>query len=163
MKTTLGNNIAVYLARNFSIKGQWQYKSLNLTIQSLEYLNIAEVHEILHVSESRFFRYIPAYWLRQFRFPLSYDLQKRLHVSCWFLEVTEIDKVSICVTHFFLKWIYLVKIACQTKFHVLDQRSLFRAFQRYAIAQFSIFFRRAIYVPFEMACLTWEAGVPRLA
>ena len=63
--------------------------------------------------------------------------------------------------HMFFEWIYTVKIACQTKFHVLDQRSLFRAFQRYAIAQFSIFFRRALY----MYVLKWpvlNVGTPSL-
>ena len=79
-----------------------------------------------------------------------------LHNNFLFFEVAKIDKTSMYVTHF-LKRFYLVKITWQTKFHVLDQSSLFRAFQRYGIAQFSIFFsERFIHVHFEMACLMYD-------
>ena len=82
------------------------------TTKNSEALNIVEVYELLHVLESLFFRYIPAYRFHRFRFLLSHNLQERLHENYLFLEVAEIDIMSTYVTHFILMQFYLVKFAC---------------------------------------------------
>ena len=56
--------------------------------------------------------------------------------------------------HIFFKKIYIFTFAWQTNFHVLDQSSLFRAFQRYVIAQFLGFLRELFMYLLKLPVLT---------